>query len=97
MRQNAGLLSRHVSSISKPFFRRTIVSTVYQCPNLKAVWVVQHWAVSCVCCTEEVAAHTTNSPALHNPDGFQVWTPESGTHYCTPEDGHTNARNMLGQ
>jgi hypothetical protein len=28
---------------------------------------------------------------------FQVWTPESGTHYCTPEDGHTNARNMLRQ
>jgi hypothetical protein len=43
------------------------------------------------------AAHTSNSPALHNPDGLQVWTPESGTHYCTPEDGHTNARNMLSQ
>jgi hypothetical protein len=43
------------------------------------------------------AAHTTNSSALHNPDGLQVWTQESGTHYCTPEDGHTNARNMLSQ
>jgi hypothetical protein len=21
---------------------------------------------------------------------FQVWTPESGTHYCTPDDGHTD-------
>jgi hypothetical protein len=26
------------------------------------------------------AAHTTNSSALHNPDGLHVWTPESGTH-----------------
>jgi hypothetical protein len=40
---------------------------------------------------------THNSPALHNLDGLQVWTPESGTHYSTPEDGHTNARNMLSQ
>jgi hypothetical protein len=43
------------------------------------------------------ASYTTNSSALHNPEGLQVWTPESGTHYCTPEDGHTNARNMLSQ
>jgi hypothetical protein len=43
------------------------------------------------------AAYTTNSSALHNPDGLQVWTPESGTHYCTPEDEHNNARNMLSQ
>jgi hypothetical protein len=28
---------------------------------------------------------------------FQVWTPKSGTHYYTPEDGHTSARNMLSQ
>jgi hypothetical protein len=70
MQHNAGLLTQHVSSISMPIFRSTIVST---------------------------AAHTANSPALHNPDGLQVWTPESGTHYCTPEDWHTNARNMLSQ
>jgi hypothetical protein len=28
---------------------------------------------------------------------FQVWTPKSGTHYFTPDDGHTCARNMLSQ
>jgi hypothetical protein len=34
--------------------------------------------------------HTTQT-------AFQVWTPKSGTHYCTPDDGHTSARNMLSQ
>jgi hypothetical protein len=28
---------------------------------------------------------------------FKVWTPKSGTHYCTPDDGHNSARNMLSQ
>jgi hypothetical protein len=28
---------------------------------------------------------------------FQVWTPKRGTHYCTPDDGHTSARNMLSE
>jgi hypothetical protein len=28
---------------------------------------------------------------------FQVSTPKSGTHYCTPDDGHSSARNMLSQ
>jgi hypothetical protein len=91
MRQNAGLLSQHVSSISMPIFRSTIeyrflVSRPGKPTGLCSAVLLE------VC-----AAYTTNSPALQNPDGLQVWTPESGTHYCTPEDGHTNARNTLSQ
>jgi hypothetical protein len=78
MRQNAVLLTQHVSSISMPIFRSTIVSTAFWGPNREAVWAVQH--------TQLTAQRYR-----------QVWTPESGTHYCTPEDGHTNARNMLSQ
>jgi hypothetical protein len=51
MRQNAGLLTQHVSSIIMPQLGHFLR-----------------------------AAYTTNSFALHNPDGLQVWTPESGTH-----------------
>jgi hypothetical protein len=43
------------------------------------------------------AGYTSNSSALHNSDGLQVWSPESGTHQCTPEDEHNNARNMLSK
>jgi hypothetical protein len=42
-------------------------------------------ALGCQMCV----LHTGSDPALHNLDSLQVWTPESGTHYCTPEDGHT--------
>jgi hypothetical protein len=28
---------------------------------------------------------------------FQVWTPEGGTHYCTPDYGRADAQNMLSQ
>jgi hypothetical protein len=48
-----------------------------------------------VCCTEEVTLCSThNSPALHNLDGLQVWSPESGTRYFTPEDGHKCSKNV---
>jgi hypothetical protein len=33
----------------------------------------------------------------HNSRFFPVWTPKGGTHYCTPDDGHASARNMLSQ
>jgi hypothetical protein len=34
MRQNTGLLTQHVSSISMPIFRSTLVSTAFWCPKL---------------------------------------------------------------
>jgi hypothetical protein len=36
MRQNAGLLTQHVSSTTMPIFRSTNVSTAFWCPNQKA-------------------------------------------------------------
>jgi hypothetical protein len=35
MRQNVGLLTQHVSSISTPIFKNTLVSTAFWCPNLE--------------------------------------------------------------
>jgi hypothetical protein len=49
MRQNAGLLTQHVSSIIMPIFRSTLGRGHFL-----------H------------AAYTTNSPAIHDPDGLQV-------------------------
>jgi hypothetical protein len=72
MRQNAGLLTQHVSGIIMP----TGWSLVGR--DFVGVWggVMDQTSLLIF---------------------FQVWTPESGTHYCTPEDGYTNARNMLSQ
>jgi hypothetical protein len=55
-----------------------------------------------VYCTEDVATSSvqyTHLTALrYKPQAaFHVWTAKSGTHYCTPDDGHTIARNMLSQ
>jgi hypothetical protein len=61
MQQNAGLLSQHVSSTSMLIFRSTIVSSIFWCPNLEAVWVVYSWAVRCVNCSEDVACWATSS------------------------------------
>jgi hypothetical protein len=35
MRQNVGLLTQRVSSISMPIFKSTIGSTAFWCPNLE--------------------------------------------------------------
>jgi hypothetical protein len=37
------------------------------------------------------------SAMWRNAGAGVVWTPKSGTNYCTPEDGHTSARNILSQ
>jgi hypothetical protein len=82
MRQNAGLLSQHVSGTSMPI-RSTIVSSVFGVQIWKKKNVSgEIWSTGVVCCS----AHFS----------FQVWTPESGAHYCLP-DAHTSARNMLRQ
>jgi hypothetical protein len=66
MRQNAGLLSQHVSSTSMPIFRGTIVSSAFRCPIRAAGWGVLRGGVGCgywgvvgwsaVCFTVEVAS-----------------------------------------
>jgi hypothetical protein len=58
-----------------------------------------------VCYSEDVAHRATSfeqhthltAQRFKTQTAFQVWTPESGTHYCTPDDGRASARNMLSQ
>jgi hypothetical protein len=66
-----------------PIIRSTIVSSAFWCPNLESRLgcVAQHTHLTAQCYTTQTA--------------FQVWTPKSGTHDCTPDEGHTCARNML--
>jgi hypothetical protein len=55
MRQNAGLLSRHVSRISMPIFRSTIVSTAFWCPNLQAASSMQRTQLTVLCYATQTA------------------------------------------
>jgi hypothetical protein len=45
----------------------------------------------------DCTVHTSNGTAQHTQDGFPGLDTKSGTQYCTPDDGHNCARNMLSQ
>jgi hypothetical protein len=60
MRQNASLLTQHVSSISVPIFRSTIVSTAFWCPTSS----VQHTQLTALCYTNQTAYRFGHQKAL---------------------------------
>jgi hypothetical protein len=87
MRQNVSLLTQHVSGTSMPIISSTIVSSTLES------------RLGCVACrvtSSEQHIHL-RAQRYTTQTAFQVWTPESGNHYCTPDDGHNSARNMLSQ
>jgi hypothetical protein len=63
MRQNAGLLTQHVSNISMPIFRSTLVSTAFWCPNLSPS-SVQHTQLTVLRYTTQTAYRFGQQKAL---------------------------------
>jgi hypothetical protein len=49
MRQNAGLLTQHVSGASMPIIRSTLVSSAFWCPNLEKKLSIEVWSTGEVC------------------------------------------------
>jgi hypothetical protein len=83
MRQNAGFF--YSTCFEHQYAHRQEYISEYRFLVCKTVSRRGCGAQGCKFCVRlggsaPTATHTTNSPALHNSDGLQFWTPESGSH-----------------
>ena len=80
-------LSQHVSGIIMPIIRRTLMCTAAYGVLVEMAVAVWSWDASCV--------HTAWIPAPHSHSHHYQNTIRGSAHYCSPDDGHNDARNML--